>query len=108
MTAGNLNIVIYKGGAFATTLTLHATGTTTPVDPGTGGSAAIGTDQNAPALAFTVVDTAHASGQITLTATPAQTALLKLGTLPWAYMNGAGHVYVQGVATITFTPAKYA
>lgn len=108
MTAGVLNLVIYKGGAFATTLTFYATGTTTPVDPGVGGSAALGKNQDAPDMELTVVDTNHATGQITLTATPAQTALLKLGPVPWAYMNGDGTVYVQGVATVTFTPAKYA
>jgi hypothetical protein len=30
-----------------------------------------------------------------------------LGTVPWAYGNAAGTVYVEGLAEVKFTPYKH-
>lgn len=106
MTAGNLNLTIYKGGAFSTTITFYQTGTTTPLDYGAGGYASAGTNVDNPVLAFTVDSTNHATGVLVLTATTSQTDHLKLGPVPWAFMSSDGTVWVQGIATVVFTPVK--
>lgn len=104
MEPGLHNIVIRRGGAFSQQLTFLQKGTTTPVDL-TGLNpfkATVRSKSRGPLLLeLTVANTDLDAGKITISATAAQTANLRImSNARWDLIDDVGNHYVEGLCSI--------
>lgn len=105
MTPATTPLPIYKGAKFEHTLTFYESDSDTVINLtglGTFTAAISHPARDEVLVVLTVTVTNAAAGTMVITATPAQTDTLKLGTVRLGLRDGQGNPYLASVCPVLF------